>query len=185
MVVSMSAGVRKISLSGGSTLMNRDFVLEVKKPPLSTVEGWWAQGEKESVAVASFCPEFTDLLPDSPRCVNFVMDCSGSMRGASISQARLALREIISLLNPNDHFNLIKFGRGYEMLFHKIVVANKENLKAAARFVDQIYAGMGGTEIGEALKARYRCGTVEEQSTDLMLLTDGNVWNSEEELAAA
>ena len=184
-IVSMSAEVRKISLSGGSALMDRDFVLNVKKPPLSKVEGWWTQDEKESVALASFHPEFPEHFHHSPRCVKFVVDCSGSMGGASIGQAKSALREIISLLNPNDHFNLIKFGTGFEMLFHETVAASKENIKAAAFFLDHIDADMGGTELGKALKASYRCGSVKGLPTDLMLITDGHVWNSEEDVAAA
>jgi Ca-activated chloride channel family protein len=178
--VSTSDGVREISLSGGRTLMDRDFVLVMKEPAESAVEGLWASDDKEYVALASFHPQFPEDIPESPRCVKLVVDCSGSMGGDSIAQARLALREIISSLKPNDYFNLITFGSTFNLLFSEPVIANEDNIRVATHFVEQIDANMGGTEIGEALTAAYRCGKIGGLSADLLLITDGEIWNHEQ-----
>ncbi len=179
-VVSTSEGTREISLSGGIALMDRDFVLVMKEPAESALEGLWAPDDKEHVALASFHPQFPENVPESPRCVKLVVDCSGSMGGDSIAQAKVALREIISLLKPNDYFNLITFGTTFNLLFSEPVIANEDNIRVAAHFVEQIDASMGGTEIGAALTAAYRCGKIESLPTDLLLITDGEVWNHEQ-----
>ncbi len=178
--VSTSDGIREISLLGGSDLLDRDFVLVVKEPAESAVEGLWALDDKEYVALASFHPQFSEDVPESPRCVKLVVDCSGSMGGDSIAQAKVALREIISLLKPNDYFNLITFGSTFNLLFSEPVIANKDNVRVAAHFVEQIDATMGGTEIGAALTAAYLCGKIVSLSADLLLITDGEVWNHEQ-----
>ena len=179
--VSTSSGAaREISLSGGSVLMDRDFVLVLKEPAESIVEGLCAPDDEEHVVLASFHPVFPEDVPESPRCVKLVVDCSGSMGGDSIAQAKAALREIVSLLKPSDFFNLITFGSTFNLLFAKPVIASEDNIRTAARFVEQIDASMGGTEIGAALNAAYRCGKVNGLSSDLLLITDGEVWNHEQ-----
>jgi len=183
--VSTSNGVREISLSGGSALMDRDFVLVVKEPSDAAIEALWEQDNEAYVALASFHPVFPDDIPESPRCVKLVVDCSGSMGGDSIAQAKVALHEILSLLKPNDHFNLITFGSGFNLLFPEPVSATESNIRMAALFVEQIDANMGGTEIGAALEAAYRSGTVEGLPSDLLLITDGEVWNHDQIVTAA
>ena len=178
--VSTSNDVRELSLSGGSALMDRDFVLVLKEPVGSAVEGFWAPDGAEHVALASFHPVFPEDVPASPRCVKLVVDCSGSMAGDSIAQAKAALREIISLLKPGDFFNLVTFGSGFNLLFPEPVIASEDNTRTAARFVEQIDADMGGTEIGTALNAAYRCGRMEGLPADVLLITDGEVWGHQQ-----
>ena len=189
LAVSMRDDVRTLSLSGGSAQMNQDFVLELKMPSNSTVEGLCAKDEysndQEIVSLATFHPMLPREAPQSPRCLKLVVDCSGSMGGTSIDQAKTALLEIISLLKPDDHFNLIRFGSTYELLFSELVTANRKNIKAATQCVDEMDANMGGTEVGRALTASYECGIVEGLPTDLLLITDGQVWNASEVIVAA
>ncbi len=177
--VSTSDGAREIALSGGSALMDRDFVLVIREPAASTAEALYAPDEDAYVVLASFHPQFPADLPQSPRCIKLVVDCSGSMNGDSIAQARAALREIIALLKPDDYFNLITFGSTFELLFPQPVIASESNIHVAARYIAQIDANMGGTEIGTALNAAYDCGTIEGLPTDILLITDGEVWEQE------
>ncbi len=172
--------VREISLSGGSALMDRDFVLIMKEPAGSEVEGLWAPDDNEYVALASFHPQIPEDVPESPRCVKLVVDCSGSMGGDSITQAKAAIREIISLLRPNDYFNLIVFGSTFDLLFPEPTIASEDNIRVTTHFVEQLDANMGGTEIGEALTAAYSCGKIKGLPADLLLITDGEVWNHEQ-----
>ena len=171
--VATNDGAREISLSGGSALMDRDFVLVIKEPAESAVEGLWAADDKEYVALASFHPVFPGDVPKSPRCVTLVVDCSGSMGGDSIAQARTALREIISLLKPDDYFNLIAFGSTFHSLFPETMPASDANISIATRFVQQLDAHMGGTEIGAALNAAYQCGKITGLLADTLLADAG------------
>ncbi len=179
-IVKTGDGDTEFSLSGGFTLMDRDFVLTMKETAASTMDGLCAEDGEEYVALASFHPNFPDSVPASPRCAKLVVDCSGSMSGNSITQAREAVREIISMLKPSDYFNVIVFGSNFRLLFPEPIMASENNIRRATKFAERMDANMGGTEIGQALKAAYRCGTVEGLSSDLLLITDGNFWGHEE-----
>ncbi len=183
--VSMKNGVREFVLSGGSALMDRDFIITVKKSSQSVLDGLYAQDGEEYVALASFHPVLPEGSTESARCVKLVVDCSGSMSGDSIDQAKEALHEILSSLRANDYFNLITFGSDYNLLFPEPVPANANNIKEASQFVDRIDANMGGTEIGAALEAAYECGSIKGLSSDLLLITDGQVWDDDRVIAAA
>ena len=169
-------GAREFVLSGGSALMDRDFILVVKKSSQSVLDGLYAQDNEQYVALASFHPILPGGSTESARCVKLVIDCSGSMSGDSIDQAKEALHEILPLLRANDYFNLITFGSDYNLLFPEPVPANENNIQRASQFVDHIDADMGGTEIGAALEAAYECGSIKELSSDLLLITDGHVY---------
>ena len=171
------SGARVISLSGGSAVMDRDFVLVLHEPDGSKIDGLWSKDNEEYVALASFHPVSPDGVPESPHCIKLVVDCSGSMGGDSIVQAKEALREIITQLKPIDYFNIIKFGTRFDLLFREPVIANQTNIEKASRFVERINADMGGTEIESALEAAYKCGTIEWLPSDLLLITDGEVWH--------
>src|SRR5690606_9162792 len=110
------------------------------------------------VALASFHPILPREAPTHPRCVKLVVDCSGSMGGDSIAQAKAALHQILPLLRPNDHFNLVAFGTTSELLFPNPVAATSANINKAAWYVERMDATMGGTEIGAALQAAFDCG---------------------------
>lgn len=109
--------IRVITLVGGSALLDRDFVLVIEEPEGGTSEGLWTADGDDYIAQASFHPVFPATGPKAPRCLKLVVDCSGSMGGDSIAQARTALHEILSLLEPRDRFNLVAFGSVFEQLF--------------------------------------------------------------------
>ena len=169
-VASVEAG-REITVSGGAALMDRDFVLVLRETD-RVAEGLWAHDEDGVVALASFHPRFPEDVPKAKRRVTLVVDCSGSMGGDSIAQARAALHEILSLFDPEDRFNLIAFGSAHRALFPEPVAASAESIRTAASFVDRLDAHMGGTQIGAALDVAYQGGR-----SDVLLITDGEVWN--------
>ena len=178
--VSTKDKTTEFSISGGWAIMDRDFVLNIKEPEDSTVEAICTPDGDEYVTLASFHPVAPDALPKSPHCLKLVVDCSGSMGGDSIAQAKTALREIISMLKQNDIFNVIAFGSKFKLLFPEPVIASESNIKKATQFVEHIDANMGGTEIGAALNAAYKCGKIEGSVSDILLITDGQVWGLEQ-----
>ncbi len=177
--IASRAGVTEFSLFGGFTQMDRDFVLVVKEPANATPEGLCTKDGEEYVTLAAFHPTGPENESPAPRCLQLVVDCSGSMGGESIAQAKVALRQIIDLLRPNDFFNVIKFGSGYKELFAEPVVASEDNINMANKFVAQMDANMGGTEIGAALEVAFQVGRMEGLSSDILLITDGHVWGHE------
>lgn len=166
------AGAR-LRLAAGATL-DRDFVLNVRAalaPPLATL---YPDGAG-LVALASLRPAFAARGEPGARCVKIVVDCSGSMNGDSIAQARAALHTLLAQLRPVDEFNIVAFGSTQKLLFPRPVTASADMLRRAAAFVDALAADMGGTELQTALeRAMAMPGAV--KSADILLITDGEVW---------
>lgn len=85
------------------------------------------------------------------RCVQFVVDTSGSMKGDKIEQAKAALRTFLRTLRPVDCFQVVTFASSVQTFFEQPVTANEANVTAALAMVDRL-AAMGGTNISGALQ---------------------------------
>jgi Ca-activated chloride channel family protein len=173
--VSHYSDSRVLTLAGGSRLMDRDFVLVLRAPATWGGEGTFAADGDGYVALASFHLPVPDRRDHAARCLKLVVDCSGSMAGDSIAQARAALHEILGHLRPGDHFNLMTFGSTHRLLFPVAVPATDVNVRVAADFLRGLDANMGGTETGAALDAAYACRAPAGLPTDLLLITDGEI----------
>lgn len=162
----------------GTPAMDRDFILEARiaQPEVDAAlvardfEGW--------VALASFRPEIPLAGHRQPRSVKIVIDCSGSMNGDSIAQARVALERILDGLHSDDRFEVIAFGGSTRAFFGRETPVSERTLAEARHFVRTLDADMGGTEIAAALEAAYRSRGESALPRDLLLITDGEVWNS-------
>ena len=165
--------------------MDRDFVLEarISRPEVAGAlaardfDGW--------VALASFRPAIPSTGDEQRRCIKIVVDCSGSMGGDSAAQARVALERILDGLREGDLFEIIAFGSNWHALFDRETVVTETTLARARRFVRTLDADMGGTEIGAALDAAYAVRGASGALRDLLLITDGEVWDSAAVIARA
>ncbi|GIU29846.1 marine proteobacterial sortase target protein [Shewanella colwelliana] len=169
--------------------MDRDFILEIDKPKGYIGEGYWANDGESTVALTSFIPQLDSsqnpAIKYQPRCIKIVVDCSGSMAGDSIEQARIALLQIINLLNAQDYFNIILFGSNHQQLFNESVIADKTNISIAKQKLNVLAANLGGTEMQAALNAAYHSKTLPHLPTDLLLITDGQTWDEDALIANA
>lgn len=85
------------------------------------------------------------------RCVQFVVDTSGSMAGDKIEQAKAAVRSFLRSLRPTDLFQVITFASAVQPFFDAPRPASAANLDEAVRRVESLTA-MGGTNISGALQ---------------------------------
>jgi Ca-activated chloride channel family protein len=181
--IERSPAVAQLRLAQGA-MLDRDFVLNVRAAAATaSIATVYPDGEGY-VALASLRPAFPTQSETGPRSIKIVVDCSGSMNGDSITQARTALRAILDQLRPADEFNIIAFGSSQKTLFTRQTAVNAGMLGRAAGFVDALAADMGGTEMQAALaKAMALPGTIEQ--ADILLITDGEVWDYENIAALA
>jgi len=178
-------GKTVVSLKKGQALMDRDFVLNLfMEADDKSVAHLESDGDGH-IALASFYPRFPSESDHAPRCITIIVDCSGSMGGDAIAQARKALYEILELLRPEDAFNVVRFGSSYQMLFPIPVSADAGNLKKAKNLLEVLDADMGGTEIGQVVAAAIKGKTPGKMSKDALLITDGEVWDWEKVTAMA
>ena len=116
--------------------------------------------------------------------LKLLVDCSGSMNGDSIVSARAALRGVVAGLNEHDHLSLSRFGSTVEHLFAPSV-AKPQALRHLQPLIDGIQADLGGTEMEGALSAVFELPRTEHNGADVLLITDGEIWQAEEIIAAA
>jgi Ca-activated chloride channel homolog len=169
----------------GTPAMDRDFVLEASAPSVEASAALWAPDQDGWVVLASFRPEVPNSEYSEPRCIKVVVDCSGSMGGDTIAQARVAIDRVLDDLREGDFFDIICFGSDHSTMFGSGMPVSETSLGRARDFVRAIDANMGGTEIRAALTAAYGVPTEPGVICDLLLITDGEIWNGEDVILEA
>jgi len=168
-----------VNLVRKTAFMDRDLVITVKKGNQQAASTVVERDGDEYLLWGSFQTQF-DLAEDqTPRSVKIVVDCSGSMGGDSIAQARVALLRVLDELRPQDWFNIVVFGSSATPLFNAQTKADRESLSYARGFLKKMDADMGGTEIGGALDMAVRFRCPEKVPQDVLLITDGEIWDWE------
>ena len=110
------------------------------------------------------------------REVVFVIDTSGSMDGASIVQAKKALKLAIQRLDPKDRFNVIRFDSATFALFREPRPATEEAKATAAEAVEALDAS-GGTRMAPAIELALGGSAPQGFLRQVIFITDGAVDN--------
>jgi Ca-activated chloride channel family protein len=176
----LAHGRYRIELAQGNAPANRDFEL-VWQPYADSAPAVTLLTERkgnETFALLMVMPPAPTALDGLllPREVVFVIDNSGSMHGASIDQARAALRLALGRLRPADSFNVIRFNHTTESLFPQALAATPQNLALADRYVARLRAE-GGTEMLPALRQALDGQEHRGRLRQVVFLTDGAVGN--------
>ena len=158
----------------GLAVLDRDFVLTFRGSSIQSA-GFIATDHEGYAALASFRIPQDQACDAAPLNLKVVIDCSGSMAGTSIAQARKASQKILTLLRPTDQFNITLFGNTHRNLFVSMVPVELQHLKMASICLEELDASMGGTEMGAALDAAFKIVSHEGEQS-LLLITDGEIW---------
>jgi Ca-activated chloride channel family protein len=178
-------GECSIRLVRKSAFMDRDLIITVRNDRKTAATALIERDGDEYLLWGSFQPRFGLPEDPAPRSIKIVVDCSGSMGGDSIAQAREALLRVLDELRPQDWFNIIAFGDSATPLFNAQTHADRESLSYARGFLQKMDADMGGTEIGAALEMAVRLRCPEKIQQDVLLITDGEIWEWEKVVAKA
>jgi Ca-activated chloride channel family protein len=182
-VMQEGVGQYEIALDEGMVPANRDFELMWQPIPsnLPTAAVFTEQKDGELFALFMVLPPQPSALEQHrvPRETVFVIDTSGSMHGASIEQAKAALRLALSRLRPQDSFNIIQFNSVTQVLFSGSVLVTKANFEKAVRYVDHLTA-QGGTEMLPALQRALNGIETAGRLRQIIFLTDGAVGNEDQ-----
>lgn len=174
-----SSHSRTITLATGLAEMNRDvvIVMDLMEEQAPTAQRTVAPDGATFLAV-TFVPEFDETVTqDSPPMETiFVLDCSGSMQGDSIRQARRALELCLRSLSAQDTFNICRFGSTFEMFAREPVSYTQETLRQAIAYV-RAEANLGGTKLMAPLITLLAGKPSRGACRQIVLLTDGQVSN--------
>ncbi|MGH7303065.1 MAG: marine proteobacterial sortase target protein, partial [Candidatus Rokuibacteriota bacterium] len=182
----LADGRYRIELAAGPVPADRDFELVWQPTPGSTPIATLFTERKgaETFAVLMVTPP-ASAAPDGrlPREVIFVLDNSGSMHGASIDQAKAALKLALERLRPGDRFNVIRFNHTTDAVFPAARAATRQNVAAASHYVGRLHAN-GGTEMLPALREALDGQEHPGRLRQVIFLTDGAVGNEAQLFAA-
>jgi Ca-activated chloride channel family protein len=170
-----------------SGFLDRDFILNLSKlenQSFFIVTPDKKMGPEACTVLASFCPLALANQKETNADIKILVDCSGSMEGDSIESAKRALHHVLSNLREDDRFSYSLFGSKVKHEFSSLKPVNQFNIGTASLLVSNTKADMGGTEIEDALLSTFKLkGT--EKKADVLLITDGEVWDTSNIIAAA
>jgi len=181
-------GRQRVSLASGTTIPNRDFILEFRRAsPVSEPQfGLFLSPETGTGEAHFVLAAFPPTVPRGERQpieMLYLIDVSGSMAGDSIQQARAGLLQALDRLRPTDRFNIVAFSSWFVPFSNAPQLATTEALDAARTFVRNLEAN-GGTEMLPALKYLMAMPKAPEHLRHIVALTDGDLGNEEEIFAA-
>jgi Ca-activated chloride channel homolog len=160
-----------------NTEANKDFILKYKLAGKQIETGLLLyEGEKENFFVAMVEPP-KRATPTSTlaREYIFVVDVSGSMNGFPLDISKSIMSNIIKNLKSHDHFNVLLFAGGSQMLSEsKSLRATPENKANATAWINAARGG-GGTRITPALTRAMDLPKPEGVSRSVVVLTDGYI----------
>jgi hypothetical protein len=117
-------------------------------------------------------------------CFYRLVDCSGSMTEANgIGLAKEAMLLFIRSLPVGSHFNIIRFGSNFDILFKDEIltaVYNEQTAKTAVDLTRSMEADFGGTELLQPLNHLKTHPPIKGRSRQIFLLTDGEISNTNE-----
>ncbi len=176
-------GNHRITFKNSDVHADRDF--ELIWTPLSVPNPQIAlfseELEQDTYIFLQVMPPISRVpsTPTMPREVIFVIDTSGSMAGASLTQAKAALTLALSRLTAHDSFNIIQFNSRTHSLYSRSRPASADRIHKAQRYVEGLHA-QGGTEMRPAL-IRALTQTSEADTPralrQIIFITDGLVGN--------
>lgn len=171
----------RVSLSRHDSIPNRDFVLryrisgDVVKTALMTHDdnrgGFFTLMLVPPRSLASQSRQPVEMV--------YVLDCSGSMSGRPIEQAKLAIERSLSKLDSSDTFQIIDFAQNASTLGGSPLIANSRNLREGRNYLSSLRAN-GGTYMVTGMRAALDFPHDPERLRVVAFLTDGFIGNEPE-----
>lgn len=175
----------EVGLSEGHASADRDLVLTLQAKGEPASEVTLAPDGEHHMAHAAF------LIPErqgqQPVAMKILVDCSGSMAGDSMELAKSGALHALQCLKSGDLFSVSAFGTTvkHDLGAQGMLMPGSVDsaITKACRFVGQLDADLGGTEMLPALEAVFALSRSGEgrmvEGGDVLLITDGDVWDRE------
>ncbi|KAI4685983.1 uncharacterized protein J4E88_003820 [Alternaria novae-zelandiae] len=163
------------TLSLGTTGLDKDFVLQVVAKDVGVPQAILETHPtlpNQRALMTTLVPKF-NLKSQKPEII-FIADRSGSM-GGQIPTLVSALKVFLKSIPIGCMFNICSFGSSHSFLWEQSQMYGQDTLEEAIRHVEAFGANFGGTETLTAVKACFEARNT-ELPTELMLLTDGDIW---------
>ena len=173
----------RVTLASQSTIPNKDFVLAFQVAGERIASQMLTYKDPDSgegyFTLMVYPPaELRGLQRQSMEMV-FVVDCSGSMSGKPLDQAKAAILSGLNHLEPGDTFQVVRFSDRASQFGTKPVAANANNVAAAKEHVRGLSAN-GGTQMIRGLRNALDFPHDPSRFRVVTFLTDGYIGNDRE-----
>lgn len=164
---------------------NKDFVLRYRVAGDRLKSDFLAHRDDRGgfFTLMVYPPADLKQLRQHPLEMVFVLDCSGSMAGEPIAQAKSAIRRALQQMRPEDSFQIIRFSNDASKLGKRPLPATPANVQRGLAYLDSL-KGQGGTMMIEGIKAALDFPHDPGRLRFVVFLTDGYIGNESEIFAA-
>ena len=172
---------RRVTLSSRGSIPNRDFVLRYKVAgdQIKTAMLTHEDDHGKYFTMMLYPPADLAQVQRSPMEMVFVLDCSGSMRGKPIAQAKAAISYALQSLTPRDSFQIIRFSNNASQLGPEPVLATEANIQRGLKYVASLN-GTGGTHMIEGIRTALDFPHDEGRFRVVSFMTDGYIGNEQQ-----
>ncbi len=169
-----------VTLRDGAALPNKDFRLNFRVAGDTIKSNLLTYVDEESgegyFTLMLYPPQGLEALHRQPLELVFVLDCSGSMSGAPLAQAKAAILAALDRLQPNDTFQIIRFSNSSSQLGAFPVAATPENILVARNYLYGLNSE-GGTEMITGIRAALGFPADADRLRFVTFLTEGFIGN--------
>lgn len=183
--VRKSASQFQIALKDLDRIPNKDFVMRFRVAGSRVKSNLFTHRDERGgyFSLMLYPPDSMKSLQRKPMEMIFVIDCSGSMNGAPIQQAKAAIKRALNHLEADDTFQIIRFSNNSSQLGPKPRPATAANVRLATEYLESL-RGSGGTQMIEGLKAALDFPHDPRRLRFVTFLTDGLIGNEADILSA-
>ena len=170
-----------VSLAPTDTLPNKDFVLRYRVAGDRIKSAFMTHRDERGgfFTLMLYPPQDLHDLKRQPLELVFVLDCSGSMSGRPLAEAKAAVQRGLHLLEPGDSFQIITFSMAASSFGETPLEATSENIGRALEYLGSLHSE-GGTMMIEGIKAALDFPHDPNRLRFICFLTDGYIGNEAE-----
>ncbi|XP_041462873.1 protein mono-ADP-ribosyltransferase PARP4-like isoform X5 [Lytechinus variegatus] len=139
------------------------------------------ENKDSQACMVTFYPDFEASSVEKPEIV-LLLDCSNSMKGEPLKQAKKILLLTLHHMADDCIFNVVTFGTGFEELFAGSQAKTESSVQAATSFINQACATQGNTDAWRPLQSYFLLRS--EGLQNLFLVSDGHINNEQSTLDA-
>ena len=170
-----------VTLNPNDRIPNKDFVLRYKVAGERIKSSLFTYRDERGgyFTLMLYPPQELNELSRQALELVFVLDCSGSMSGRPLAQAKAAIERALHRLQPLDTFQLIRFSTDASALGSKPLLATSENIRRGLDYLRSLNSE-GGTMMIEGIKAALDFPHDAQRLRFVCFLTDGYIGNEAE-----
>ena len=174
-----------VSLNPVDNLPNKDFVFRyrVAGDRIKSALVTHRDDRGGFFTLMLYPPQEIQEMRRQPLELVFVLDCSGSMNGRPIAQAKAAIERGLGLLQRGDSFQLVTFSTTASQFGDAPLEATPENVRSGLRYLRGVNSE-GGTMMIEGIKAALDFPHDPQRLRFVCFLTDGFIGNETQILGA-